>query len=273
MRFLTNKVFKVFLFLAVFFMVERFCHHQTKGFWITKIKTDLTYDEKIATSIPVEEKENVQKILSQKFYFFGHGGQAYAFLSEDGKTVFKIFKQHHLNSRTKRDAFLQSCKIAFDEMREESGLLYVHLNPTNELRQKIILVDNIGIAHKVDLDGLQFIVQKKAEMVFRRIKQQIRQRDFEEAKNGISAILELIALRCRKGIKDNDTGIYRNLGYLNHKAIAVDIGSFSRDESLKDRAMMEAELRIKTERLERLLKRSSPMLLEFYEEKIKALAS
>ncbi|MBS0605157.1 MAG: hypothetical protein JSS60_09020 [Verrucomicrobia bacterium] len=41
-----------------------------------------------------DEQREVDRILTQKFTYLARGSQAFAFISEDGKYVLKLFKQH-----------------------------------------------------------------------------------------------------------------------------------------------------------------------------------
>src|SRR5579871_916778 len=47
---------------------------------------------------PKEQKE-IERILSQKFTYLARGSQAFAFISEDGRYVLKMFKQHKWHSK------------------------------------------------------------------------------------------------------------------------------------------------------------------------------
>lgn len=247
----------------------------------------------IATSPPLSAPElvEVQKILAQPFTFLGSGGQAYAFLSQDGKSVLKLFKHHHLNNfsglkalplpeiatsfiqaREKHQAqFFQSCKIAFDELREETGLLYMQLNKTNQWKRSITLIDKLGISHQIDLDNLEFALQKRASLAHSTVKKMIRDGKKEEAKRAIASILNNVASRCQKGIKDNDNGFRRNTGLLNGQAVAIDIGSFSKDPALAQRQNLQKEVKEKTWHLSRSLAKCDHELWHDYNTMIEAL--
>ena len=107
----------------------------------------------------------VEKILDQPFHYFGSGGECYVFLSQDGKTIMKVFKHYrmrtnlfckdwplpaplktYVDSHQERfERIFTSCKIAYDDLREEAGLVYVHLNKTDHLKKKLILTDKINV--------------------------------------------------------------------------------------------------------------------------------
>ena len=245
---------KIFLFLLCILLVERFCHKQTKGFSIGKITSHLSFNPDWSTlDEPFKDKKMIENALDQTFTFFGSGGQCYAFLSDDKTTVLKFFKHHHMRPYTflnrihlplsfdhLRNKFLNrqkkkledvfgSCKIAYEDLKEETGLIYLHLNPTKDLNKKLKLVDKLGIAHCIEADTTTFVMQKKAELAFEKILKQIKSGDSEEVQQSIHSLMQNILKRCKKGIKDKDTGLKRNFGFLRKDAIAIDVGSFVKD--------------------------------------------
>ena len=151
------------------------------------------------------------QILDQPFDYLARGAQAYVFASRDGKTVIKFFRVYHLmpplwmtclnfplplqpykiakmirkREGLKRD--FQSYKIAFEELKEETGVLYVHLNKSDDLKKKLIIHDKIGIAHEVDLDRMEFIVQKKSLLVLPLHRASLSRRKASRAQKGRSA--------------------------------------------------------------------------------------
>src|SRR5438445_301873 len=86
-----RRVFKLLLFVALFIGAERFCHKQTRGFALSNIfpKEELEWPEQ-------EISQEIKTLLSQPFTFLESGLECYAFVGEDGETVLKLFKHHHL---------------------------------------------------------------------------------------------------------------------------------------------------------------------------------
>jgi hypothetical protein len=244
---------KVFLALALFRGVERFCHAQTEGFAMCKILPMHPPRSLTPSAVLSEgEREQVQAILSQPFYFFSKGGQSFAFLSEDGKVVLKFLKKNHvrmwefLNSftlpsildgyrqkilrdtRHKSPFFLRSCEISYEDFKEGTGLIYLHMQKTDYFPSKLTIIDKLHIAHEVDMDTIEFALQRKAERVQPVIKKLLKENDLIGAKECVTSLLELIVERCQKGIHDRDPNMKTNFGFIGHKAITIDIGSFSK---------------------------------------------
>jgi hypothetical protein len=285
---------KVLLLIICFLAVERFCHKQTKGFTIAKISSNLPLnpDWEIPPLSEKEQKE-LEKILDQPFFFLGYGGQSYAFLSKDKTTVIKFFKHHHMRPHpipkkiplpSFLDRFLQaqeyklyqifgSCKLAYDDFKEEAGLIYLHLNKTQHFNKKIKIVDNLGIAHFLDIDSMTFVIQKKAELFFEKIKGHAQAKDAQGMKNAINSLIDLILARCQKGIKDIDTGLKRNFGFIGNAAAAIDIGSFIKDDTLKDPSNYKKELIAKTKRLNHWLNKHCPEYEHYYHERLQTISA
>lgn len=289
---------KTALFLYAFFLVGKFCNKQTKGFSTLNITSALSYHQEWATPDPDPALlTQLQPIFSQPYYYLGDGGQTYSFVSEDGNTVVKFFKFHHMRVpylfkklplpsflSITRDRFVQkceaklprtltSCKLAYEEFKEESGLIYLHLNKTNFWHRSITVYDPIGISHQIDLDQTEFVVQRKAILVFNDLKNMIEHAQIQEVQERIDSILHFLYVRCKKGIKDNDNGLKRNFGIVDSSLIEVDIGSFSKTNELKNNPYLMEELKQKTRRLSRILSKRSPDLLTYYHEKLQALCN
>ncbi|NGX48394.1 MAG: hypothetical protein K1000chlam3_01785, partial [Chlamydiae bacterium] len=99
-----------------------------------------------------EETSAIAPILLQRFTYLGEGSQTYAFVSEDGTTVLKVFKARHEKpykfsryirhlgrkdweqSRQKWKIKFQETsrryKTAFVHLKEETGLIFLHFQKT-----------------------------------------------------------------------------------------------------------------------------------------------
>ena len=258
----TLPLFKVLFPLALISIAYYFCYTRVGAFTPAQIISDIENDPQWETA-PMENEH----ILKQTFYYMGSGDQSYAFLGEDGKTVLKLFK--HLDKKGKKplEAIFKSCKIAYEELQEETGLLYLHLNKTPTFFVKI--VDKLGISHYLDINATEYALQKKADnLIFPTLLALYRKGDLEKVKTHIKNLFHLIENRSLKGIGDRDTALRRNFGYLAGKSINIDIGSFFHDETLKTPAKIHEEIKSKTTRLYRWLKKHAPDLVPFYEQEL-----
>lgn len=283
-----HQISKIIFFIAGFIVVERFCHGITEGFRPHKILSDLPYNPKFATAHPsVKEFLQVQQLLSQPFHFLGSGGQCYAFLGEDNKTIVKVFKHHHMRPdsylnrlplpfflnpirekiveerKERLQTIFMSVKLADTHFKENTGLIYAHLNKTDLFHQKLTLIDNIGIAHTFDIDSLTFALQEKAELALPKIQECMQNHDSAAAKRCIKSLIELIVARSRCGLGDRDPIMTRNFGFIGEKAVEIDLGSFYEDPLLKKPAAYKKELLYETAKLRSWIHKRYPELFDY----------
>lgn len=239
--------------------------------------------------------ENLQKLLGQRFTYLKSGGQCYAFLSEDGKYVVKFFKYHlrrvpwilaHLplpakyaklreKQRINREKKLlrdfSSYKLAYEELREESGLVFIHLNKTENLNLRLTVVDKLHIEHSLNLDQLEFVIQDRATLAFAHFETLIKENQISEAKESIDSMLHLLVSRCQKGIYDEDPRLHRNLGFVGAKAILIDVGRLRPDTARTSHAVYVNDVQAITDELRVWLLKHSPELAGYLQERVAKL--
>lgn len=154
-----------------------------------------------------------------------------------------------------------------EQLPEETGLLYVHLKKTDELKTQAKIIDKLGIQHQVDLDKVGFILQKRAEMTYPHLLQLVQNHDIAGAKAAIDSIYSVIVARCQKGIHDEDAKIHRNCGFIDNKAVIIDVGRFKADPRRQDPEVQKRDLALCTEKLKHFLEDLSPELATYLERK------
>lgn len=247
-----RRLLKLGLFSLASYALFYFCHKQTAGFQITKIYSWLAPDSRWDLPHTKEEIANLQTIFSTPFHFLGKGGQAYAFSSQDGSVVLKLFKMHNLRQyplayrlslpfpfesfrlksllqqRNKLERMFLSSFIAYHSLSDESALLALNLNPNPSLKSlTVTLIDKLGIAHKISLDQIPFALQKKGERAVTRLARCIEQKDLRGGKEIIQKIISHLKARHEKGLGDLDPCVRRNFGILvDGTPFFIDIGGF-----------------------------------------------
>ncbi|MEN9343500.1 MAG: hypothetical protein RLZZ453_287 [Chlamydiota bacterium] len=225
-----------------------FCHKQTEGFQIGKIRS---WNPPSAVWDTPSDLSLLKEIFKQPFYYLDKGGQAYAFVSQDGKTVLKLFKMHNLrqypwlyrcalppflesyklkqllNQKQKLERLFDSAQMAYQKLQKESALIYLSLNPSTELSSiTVTLVDLLGISHTISLKDVPFALQKRGERALTLIKQALENQDLERGKQLIDQILACLKTRHDKGVGDLDPSVTRNLGFVDNTPFFIDIGGF-----------------------------------------------
>lgn len=267
-----KRLFQLLALSLLCYAAPKFCLEKTDGFKVTNIHSNLKEQSRWQTE--KKATEPLSPIFSQTFFYLGSGGQAYAFVSEDGKYVVKFFKQHHwgplAKEKKKKKLFrdFSSYKLAFEELEEETGLVFIHLNKTDHLQSQLKIVDKLNIAHTIDLDKVEFIVQKWATPSYEHLDKLAQEKDLGRAKQAIDSIVSVILSRSQKGIYDEDAKIHRNFGFIENRAIVFDVGRFKKDPRRLDPKTQKEDLKKITSRLKTHLEEVSPQLAVYLEEKL-----
>jgi hypothetical protein len=243
-------VVKIAIFMACFFSVAKFCKQQTGSFTLTRITSHLNFrPEWEVAPASSEELSQIRKIVDQPFSFLGKGAQSFVFASADGNYVIKFFRHHHMSTPfwlrwcrktvAKRESKLNkdftSYKIAYENLREETGLIFLHLNKTKHLNHTLDLVDKLGIHHPIPLDQYEFLIQKRAQLVYPALEQMMKAGHAIQAKEALTDLVHFLADRSKKGISDKDPDLNSNFGFIGTRTIQIDIGRFKQKESPLDK--------------------------------------
>lgn len=278
---------KILLSCFVFFALFQFCSKATDGFSLHKIQS--SHEPQIDWSTPPLQ---VSPFLNQSFHYLGHGAQTFAFRSEDDQYVIKFYRHHRskhplmrfshilprewrknlkktvLKRREKRGKDFKSYVMASRLLKEETGLIYVHLNPTTHLKGKLTLYDKVGIKHSIDPNLYSFILQKRATPFYPTLQKWIESGDVDQAKQELSKLLFLISNRCKRGLSDKDPDLTTNFGFTEIGPIQFDIGRYKKDPSKTSPAEIKIELLRITDRLCQWLEQKDPSLSAHIKEEI-----
>jgi hypothetical protein len=157
----------------------------------------------------------------------------------------------------------ESIQLAYHHLKEETGLLYLHLHPQGEFNP-FILYDACGIAHSIDLHSTRFVLQKRGTS----IEEHFSSLSEEKGKKSLNSLLALLRKRCMKGIHDRDI-VPRNFGFLGTEAIEIDTGSFSSNPHMKEAWIYKQELFYATLDLKLWLEKTHPTLAPYLKEQMK----
>jgi len=251
---------------------------------------------------PLEKWENdlsdpfLDQILTQKFTYLGRGTQSIAFSSEDGNYVLKFFKMNHLcpskwikyvpypffPNLKKKKVFLKEQKMhrlfdalqySYREFKDETGLLFIHINRTKNWNRSVTLLGKNGETFVHPLGNTSFIIQKKAKLLFPELFQLLETNDIEGAKRSIRSFLTLIQTRGDKGLFDDDHSVSNNFGFVDGNAIQFDIGELFlvKDPDLHEKAVSEVQ-RI-GRRIQAKIEEAHPKFVPIYQEILREFES
>ena len=251
------------------------------------IEADLPYQAKWDTHpLSATEKNEIIRALDQPYIYLGKGCQAYVFGSADRKYVIKFFKYQRFRPQSwinlftfipavadyqltktaekqeKLDKVFTSWKIAFEDLKKETGIIYVHLNKTNEWNKSLEITDKLGMKHLVDLDQTEFALQWRATMLCPAIDELVAQGKTDQAELLIDRLLAMLLSEYARGFADNDHALMQNTGVLDGHPIHIDIGQFIYNASVKAPKVYKQELYDKTYDFHKWLKIHHPALAE-----------
>ncbi len=228
-------------------------------------------------------------IFQQDYFYLGKGSQSYVFESDDHQWVIKFFrlnryrtpllnglppfleeiqKNKAMAKQEKQEELFLSCRIAYKKLRQESGLVYLHLEKTNHLKQKLLIHDRLARPYVINLDEYAFLVQKKAEPLYSYLTRLMKQGDQEGVQEALGRMSNLLLKRFHKGVADHDPVIEKNAGFIDGEAIFMDTGQFYLSESLKEPQVYKKEGERVVRKLRRWLSQKDPCHAEIYLESL-----
>ena len=286
MRRFVDRFIRFCLIVLLLWGVGRLYFNVTGGFRVGKITSDLAYDAQCQTRpLSDQEQELLYTIFSQPFSYLGKGCQSYVFLSQDGEYVIKFLKYQHFRPPAWLDvlsvipavdryrehkiekkkrflaAIFKSWKIAYEDLQDNTGVVYIHINKTNNLNKQLFIQDKIGITHTLDLDNMEFMVQKRVRMLGPTIETLMQQGKSLEAKALISRLTDMMLEEHIRGYTDKDHALMQNTGVHAGKPLHIDVGQIVRDDNICKPEVYHQEIYNKTYRFRIWLEKHYPELL------------
>lgn len=279
-----KKVFLTTIAGLLILGIQKFCHKQTDGFAVAKIRT--AFNGK--ASFSPDELPLIKDILAQPLTYIGKGGQCYAFSTEDNKYVVKLLKynnnyprpwftlapfpfgletyrQNKLSAKRKKlEGEYNSYKIAMNDLKEETGIIYFHLDQNTLPGLHLHIQDKLHISHKLKADSCQFYIQKKGSPFYPGLERLIKEGKLEVAKSAIDEMLSYLFKRCQKNITDGDDGIWRNFAFQDIHPFQIDIGQFSYDPSLCTTLAYQKDLLFFTKDFKNWLEKTNTELFQHF---------
>ena len=212
-------------------------------------------------------KKEALEILDQPFTYLSYGGQSTVYESLDKKYVIKFFnprtvikenwfhqfaKLRRLNSlkwitntyfrqKLRLKKYFLRYELAFKDLKEETGLVYVHLDPSTCLSQTMEITDKEGNHHRVQLDAYPFVLQKKVELTMHHFDRLLKNGDVEGAKESVKQIYELFLSRAQKGYTDRLQTLNKNYGFFEGRAVQLDVGRIRKIPAIAENPKKEME--------------------------------
>lgn len=296
MKKLACRLLLISLFAISLYGLGRLYYHMTGGFMVSNITSDFPFQSQWEVRpLMASENKELTQALDQPYHYLGKGCQSYVFASQDGEYVIKFFKyqryrlqpwityfpslpavvkyrQEKLEKKwNKLDGFVKSWKLAFENLKDETGLVFVHLNKTTHLQSSITLYDKIGQKHEVELDQMEFCIQRRAKMLCENLLEYKGQADLAKAQQLIHQLLTMILSEYSRGLADNDHALMQNTGVAQGKPVHIDVGQFVFNEAIKQPEIFHQELFTKTYKFKLWLREHYPELGNYLEQELRQI--
>jgi hypothetical protein len=266
------------------------CLLEEGGFSVARVSSPLPHDPRWEVeTLTREERGEIENACSQPFAFLKMGSQAYAFVSSDGQYVLKLFKMKTLlpkrwvsylpesyfkDYRYRKGELRKQhleltfggLKAAYETFRIPAGLVCVHLNKTPLLTKRVTVIDRTGTEHQIDLNQTPFVLQRRAELLRPRLHRQMQAGHQEEAMETIRLFFTLVAERLQLGLRDLDSGIKCNYGFVGNQPIQIDCGRLVFDDAVRQKEGFDEEMRRIIDRLCIWANRDYPFLTPLIQE-------
>jgi hypothetical protein len=219
----------------------------THGFKPSKclISWPFTPEWEIQSPPPIT-KEELYACLEKPFSYFSKGAQSFVFLSQDEKYVLKLFRydccklrfgqqwvekaRRYFGLKTKEffstsykiKKNFNACQLAYTKAQEETGVVFIHLNPKKTDIPMLHLKDRLGRVHNIDPEKYRFILQKKASPFLKNFY--LHTSNLQPLIDSYQTLLKKLAA---KGLVNLDTTMGKNFGFLGDTAILIDVGNLS----------------------------------------------
>ena len=287
---LRSKAFFFLLFFCLFLIAIKGYDKFTEGFYPSRAYPKHPVDVEFTCSLENETKS----ALDQPFNYLSSGSQSFVFVSEDGKYVLKLFKHYRWEkpwylpllfmSKEKKDrikkkreegriATYNSCIYSFQELKKESGLIYLQLTPKGLLSETIVVKNKLKIPFHIHLDKTSFALQYKALGIKDYLLQCKKRKDMASSCKLIDDLFAYIIKRREKQFTDKDPHFLNNFGLLKDEIIAIDIGGLIKDPNKGMEYFYKKELVKAEKRILPWLQKHYPELVAYTENKFSDLKS
>lgn len=274
----------------------RLFFHWTDGFYHGSILGDqLDRPEWNLKEIADGDKAEIEKMFSRPFRYLSKGTQSYVFESEDGQYVIKFLKQKHLNMakplewaenipffsspiqakrqrrEEKRVKIYTGWKLAYEEISQDTGVLFCQLNPTDRFTSTLTLIDKVGRKHVYDPNELVFYIQKKGVPLLTYLNKKRNEGDLPGAKKALRKLFTYLVDRSKRGVYDRDPAYTQNLGFIDDQPVNLDVGNLRIDPMITDPAEYLPRIKIHTLALKYWIEQHYPELEEEYQKNLEAM--
>lgn len=175
------------------------------------------------------------------YRYVGRGHQSFVFANEAG-VVLKLFNERRFTlpwplnqlrpkwaqSRAKkRAATYTSYELAWEVLREETGLLGLHFGATEGL--PLVEVENPAhVSLRLDLNGVPFVLQRQGQPFYPEVERRIGALGEAGLRASIDQLVDFVNGCADRGVVDSDRDVEINFGIRGERSLLFDPGRLHR---------------------------------------------
>ena len=177
------------------------------------------------------------------------------------------FKKIEVRKR-RRQEIIANFSSAFEDLKEETALVYLYLGNKHPSHEQITVWDKQGRAFKISLKEVPFILQRRAALIYPYVDSILASEGEGKAIGALLSILTLIKQRCAKGYVDLDPGISSNFGFVGGRPVQIDIGRLVKDDAIVETGATLREVRRVGKKLSLWVRQNHPELAASFEKEL-----
>ena len=135
----------------------------------------------------------------------------------------------------------------------------------------VTIVDKIGLRYSLSLGKMQFLLQRKAQMLNETLDRYMTEGKRQQAETLIDRLLQMLLSEYMRGFADNDHALMQNTGVLNEHPIHIDAGQFIYNPDVQDPDLFKREIYDKTYNFSKWLQKRHPALAQHLQGRLVAL--
>lgn len=217
--------------------------------------------------------DEVCQILSQDFVYLGRGSQSFAFASDDGSYVLKLFIfdsmdsfSHRLFEKSFDSGMIQqkaihtfdACKLACQFLPQETGVLFVHFNTQKKSLPTVRLIGPAWKRQEIHPEEFCFVLQKRALGLDEVLMQACLLSDKDRFFSMVDQLNRLLTRRIDCGIANTDPTLFENFGVIDGQVAEIDFGNYVFCPEIFTKSRSEYEKTRYTDQLLKWVERTIP---------------
>ena len=217
---------------ALFYPTVSKLYRTRQHFSLSNISSSLTYEPQDCFTL--QSPLQLEHTLDQAYRYAEQSSDSFNFVSKDGNYVLKLIKRPRKTplifflppptSFKKKEHIWESYLITGSTLKEETGLLFLHLQRTDQLHKNLTVSDKYGKIYTIDLNDYAFLIQKNTHQIYPTIIRWMQEGKSDKAKALINNMLQVVRSTEEKSISYKKATMNKTFGCIDEQCLLIDVG-------------------------------------------------